>query len=102
MYENEKQRVELLIKKKWLVETDAAHVSYNFIDGKVNIMPDNETCDFIIHQIKEHPFQFRIDIFRKNVTEVWDICAIGTFHMLWANTADEKKGVYRILRVSTS
>jgi hypothetical protein len=102
MYASERERVETLIDKKWVVESDPARLSYNFSNGKVTIAPSNETCEYKIHQVTESSKAWRIDIFRPKVTEVWDICAIGDHHMLWANTADEKKGVYRILRVVTS
>ncbi len=102
MYASERERVETLIEKKWVAEADSARLSYNFSNGKVTIAPSNEVCEYKIHQVTGNSNLWRIDIFRPNVTEVWDICAIGDHHMLWANTADEKKGVYRILRAIAS
>jgi hypothetical protein len=102
MYTSERERVETLIDKKWVAEADPARLSYNFSKGKVTIAPSNETCEYKIHQVTENVKSWRIDIFKRDVTEVWDICAIGEHHMLWVNTSDEKKGEYRILRAIAS
>lgn len=102
MYASERERVEMLIEKKWVVEADPARLSYDFDKGKVTIAPSNDVCKYKIHQVTGNTNAWRIDIFRPTVTEVWDICAIGDHHMLWVNTSDEKKGEYRILRVVAS
>jgi hypothetical protein len=92
-----------LIGKKWLVEMEPALPSYYFINGKVNIMPSNENCDYIIHQVKENQNAYRIDIFKANVTEVWEICAIGDSYILLANQTSAKDKIkYRILKQTLS
>lgn len=100
---NKEEIIRTLEGKKWVVEMDATHLSYHFRKGKVIIMPLKEDCEYIIHEIIETPDTYRMDIFRAKVTEVYNICAIGDSHVLLANnTADEKLGAYKILRLVSS
>ena len=82
---------------------DATMPSYQFMNGKVTMMPSNEICDYIIHQVQEKANTYRIDIFKAKVTEVWEICAIGDNHILLENQTSSKDNIkYRILRTTLS
>lgn len=98
---NTSEIVNKLAGKKWMVELEATLPSYYFSEGKVNIMPSNETCDYLVHQVKENNNTYRLDIFREKATEVWEVCAIGDAYILLANKSSAKDSVkYRILRMT--
>ena len=99
---NKEDVKEKLVGKKWVVENEHAYLSYHFTNGKITLMPSKEECAYTIHEIVEAPNNYRIDIFSLNETEVWDIAAIGNSYQLWVNnTAAEKGGKYRILKLIT-
>lgn len=92
-----------LVGKKWLVEMDSTLPSYQFTNDKVIIMPSNENCQYIIHQVLESPNACRMDIFRTKATEIWEVCAIGDAYILLANqTLTKDINKYRILRMTLS
>ncbi|MHB8261808.1 MAG: hypothetical protein ACYDCN_10280 [Bacteroidia bacterium] len=100
----DKEKITTILEgKKWVAATDAGHLSYHFRKGNVTILPSKEECEYMIHEVIEPPNTYRMDIFRAKVTEVYNICAISDSHVLLANnTADEKLGAYKILRLVSS